>query len=480
MSETLKVEQSSASDAPLEGGPVLKREMGFWSSFSLAFAFMSPIIGLYAVFALALTAAGPSFWWGMLVVLACQCLVALVLAELASRWPVAGGVCLWSRSLLGHTYSWYAGWAYIWTLVITVAAVSYGGSTFLASFLGWENPSSLTKVLLGAVILAISTIANSAGRRWLSLFVTISIICEVIASLGVGLVLIIFYRKNSLSTIFESFSSPSDSSAYIFGPFLAAVAIIGWSFVGFESAGAIAEEVRSPERKVPRAIITSLITVASVITFSALALLLAIPDLKAAVSGADPDPISTTLTTHFGVGISRPLLILIVLGFIAGVVALQAAVSRAIFAFARIDALPAAKTLRRLSKSDSLPINAVLVSAVASMLILAISASQVYGALISFATVGFYIAFAFPVVAALIVRLKGEWKQGPFSLGKFGLVINVAAVLWLGFEIINIAWPRMTDGPWYQNYSVIIIFVLLGISGYVLEKKLRKKSSSLI
>ena len=166
------------------------------------------------------------------------------------------------------------------------------------------------------------------------------------------------------------------------------------------------------------------------------------------------------------------------LGFIAGTVALQAAVSRSIFAFARLDALPAAKVLRRLSKTDRLPINALLVSAVASMIVLALSASQVYGALIAFATAGFYVAFIFPVLAALVVRLKGQWKAGPFSLGVFGAVVNVAALLWLGFEILNIAWPRQPEAPWYQNYAVIVVFVLLGAAGFMVERRLRRRNSA--
>ena len=133
--------------------------------------------------------------------------------------------------------------------------------------------------------------------------------------------------------------------------------------------------------------------------------------------------------------------------FIAGTVALQPAVFRSVFAFARLDALPAAKVLRRLSKTDRLPINALLVSAVASMIVLALSASQVYGALVAFATAGFYVAFIFPVLAAAVVRLKGAWKAGPFSLGVFGRLVNVAGLPWLGFEILNIAWPRQPEAP---------------------------------
>ena len=74
---------------------------------------------------------------------------------------------------------------------------------------------------------------------------------------------------------------------------------------------------------------------------------------------------------------------------------------------------------------------------------------------------GFYVAFIFPVLAALVVRLKGQWKPGPFSLGVLGPVVNVAALLWLGFEIVNIAWPRQSEAPWYQNYAVVVVFVIL-------------------
>jgi amino acid transporter len=112
------------------------------------------------------------------------------------------------------------------------------------------------------------------------------------------------------------------------------------------------------------------------------------------------------------------------------------------------------------------------------MIVLALSASQVYGALIAFATAGFYVAFIFPVLAALVVRLKGQWKAGPFSLGTFGPVVNVVALLWLGFEIVNISWPRQPEAPWYQNYAVIVVFVILGIAGYVVERSLRRRNST--
>src|SRR5918998_3820452 len=114
----------------------LKREFTFRSTFSLAFAFISPIIGLYTIFALALGTAGPAFWLGFAVVLAGQALVALVLAELSSVWPLAGGLYKWTQRLAGARVGWAAGWAYTWTLIVLVTAQCYAAAPFMTGLLG--------------------------------------------------------------------------------------------------------------------------------------------------------------------------------------------------------------------------------------------------------------------------------------------------------------------------------------------------------
>ncbi|MET0809743.1 MAG: amino acid permease, partial [Thermoleophilaceae bacterium] len=87
----------------------LKREFSVWSIFALAFAFISPIVALYGIFTFSYTSAGPAAWFGFLIVLAGQLLVALVFAELASRWPFEGSLYQWSRRLIHETYGWFTG-----------------------------------------------------------------------------------------------------------------------------------------------------------------------------------------------------------------------------------------------------------------------------------------------------------------------------------------------------------------------------------
>ncbi len=113
------------------------------------------------------------------------------------------------------------------------------------------------------------------------------------------------------------------------------MAFIGFSFVGFESAGSIAEEVQGARRVLPKAISLSLLAAGLLVMFATLGLILALPDLGAVLAGKDGNPIATTLETRLGSATGRLLLVMLTIGFTASMIAVQAAVSRAIWASAR-------------------------------------------------------------------------------------------------------------------------------------------------
>jgi amino acid transporter len=465
--------ETSSTDSSLS---TLKREFKLYSTFALAFAFISPIVAIYGIFALALVAGGPSFWWAFPIVLVGQLLVALVFAELVSIWPLEGSVYQWSQKLVGRSYGWFAGWTYIWTLVIAIAAVSYGAAGFITVVLG-INASHSTLILIALVVLALGTATNTIGRRVLKVVVSLSIAAELLGSIVIGTVLLLFYRENSLSVLGDGFGD-GHTSGYLSGGLLAAMAFVGWSFVGFESAGAIAEEVEEPERDVPRAILLSLLLVAVVVMYAGIALLLAVPNLADVLAGKDADPVASTLATQLGSGITKPLFIVITIGFFASLVAIQAAVSRVIYAFARDEVLPAASFLRRLSREDRLPINALLVTAVFSAALLSFTGSKLNTTLVSFTTGGFYIAFAFPLLGALYVRSRGGLRRAPFSLGGWGLPLNLIAAVWVVAEIVNIGWPRSPGTPWYQNYGVVVMFAVIGLIGIAAYLPIRARETA--
>lgn len=455
---------------------VLRREFNLWSSFAFAFAFISPIVALYGIFGLAISTAGPSFWWGFLLVFGGQLLVALVFATLVSTWPIEGSIYQWSRRLVGNGYGWFAGWTYMWTLVIAMVAVALGSAGFVANIFGITDASSTQRALIAFVILIAGTVLNLIGRNALKIFMTGSIIAEVIGSLGLGTWLLLAHRHNDLSVLTEGFGSPGYLS--LSGPFLVAVAFIGWSFVGFESAGAIAEEVHEPRKNLPKSVLFSLTFIALVVMYSSLAIILAIPNLKDVAAGKVADPVYETLTSALGNQIAKPVEVLFLIGFLASFLALQTSASRVIWSYARDGALPGSAALGRLSEGQRIPVVAIGVTTVVGsvLLLLSLVAANVYTVMVNFTTGGFYLAFLFPLVGVLVAHLRGRAPKGPFSLGAWSLPIAVVATVWAIFEFLNISWPRAVyPGQRYLDWSVWLAVLILGLIGLAIFMTVRSR-----
>ena len=450
----------------------LAREFSLWSAFAFAFAFISPIVALYGIFGLAYKTAGPSFWWNFLIVFAGQLLVAMVFAELVSRWPIEGSIYQWSRRLVGSAYGWGAGWVYMWTLVVAMSAVSIFAAGFVANVFGWHLSPGQQGLLAWAILL-LGTVANIAGRLVLKILMTGSIIAEIVGSVGLGTWLLLFHRENPVSVLTHGFNTHGYLS--LSGPFLVSMAFVGWSFVGFESAGSIAEEVHHPRRNLPKAVIFSITFIALIVTFSALAIILSIPP---DIAKNSTDPVFDTLVFHLGHTAAKGAEVLFTVGFLASFLALQTSASRLIWSYARDHALPAPRLLAKLTKGQKQPIFALAMATTIGSVIILLSrlAPNFYTLMLNFTSGGFYLAFLFPLLGNLIVRLRGRWQPGPFSLGRWGTAVSVVAVVWAMFQFINIAWPRnfYPTTP-FLNWSVALAVLGLGVIGTAVYLSVRSR-----
>jgi amino acid transporter len=450
----------------------LKRSLSFWTNFAVGFAFISPVVGLYAIIALATFAAGPAWVWALPIVLAGQLLVACVFAELASQYPIAGGVYQWTRRLTGATYAWFAGWIYVWTLMLTVTAVAYFGSVWLASVFD-ATPSANGQVVWAFALLMVTTFVNAVGLNPLKYVVNVGIIAECIASVGIGLLLLLFFRNHPISYLWEGLGAEANfASGSYFAAFIAAIAISGWAFVGFDSCGSVSEETVDPMRRVPRAILFSLLSVGAVIILNSIAIGLSFKDTAAVMSGEVLDPVTPAVTDAFGSWAEKPFELVVLAAFIACGIAVQATATRVLFSLSRDRMLPMSGVLSRVG-GNKVPLGALAVASVVSAcgLLFGLNARAV-NTLITFGSGGYYITFWLVCAAALYARLSGRWvPAGRFSLGRFALPVNIAAVCWLTFEAINIAWPRevlaVPGAKFYQVWAIVLIFGVLSVVGLI-------------
>jgi amino acid transporter len=192
---------------------------------------------------------------------------------------------------------------------------------------------------------------------------------------------------------------------------------------------------------------------------------LAIPDLASAVSGKDTNPIATTMVHSYGSGAGRTLLIALAIGFTSSMIAVQTAVTRAIWASARDRMLPGTKLLGRLSGRENLPRYAIGLTIVIAGALIFAGASKVFALLVSFSAFGFILSYYMPILALGYKQWRGQMQRSDAWGERWIRVITAIAVIWLSAEIVNLLWPRSVNSEWYLNWGSIIMTGVLGVLG---------------
>jgi amino acid transporter len=461
----------------------LERRLRVLDNAALGFAAISPVVGLYAVVLVGTTVAGPAWVWVLPVALAGQCLLLAVYAELASEFPIAGGAYQWTRRLMGGAYGWFTGWVAACAYAVANTTIAYLGAPWALTLLGIE-PTANAIVVTGMILVVVCAAAGATGIGLLSRMVKAGIGAEIVASVGIGLALLFVFREQDVSLLTDTLGAEGLSGGSVGAGLLAALAVGGWVFIGFDACVGAAEETRNAARRVPAAIWIALLSVGTLVILNAVAATLAHPDPAGVVAGEDLDPVTTAVVTSFGSWSSKPFAGVVLIAFLACGMSAQALTARTIYSIARDDALPASRFLRKVDRRRT-PIGAILATtAIACLGLLLGLDSAAVGSLIAFGTAAIYVAFLLIALAALIARVRGTWTPaGRVQLGRFGLALNALAVAWLSFEAVNIAWPRESlappGAPAHQVWAaplVLGLIALVGGSYLVLAKPQRRQA----
>jgi amino acid transporter len=432
-----------------------RRDMSMWANFALGFTYLSPVVATYTLFAIALQTGGPPMIWWLVIVGVGQFLVALVFGEVVSQFPVAGGVYPWARRLWGRRWAWLTGWVYLIALLTTIAGVVYGSGPYLAQLLGFEGGTGST-ITCALIMLALALVLNMLGTRVLAYAAMIGFTAELLGALAVGGWLLISERAQKLSVVFDTEGVEGEGS-YL-AAFLAAAIIGVYQYYGFEACGDVAEEVPDPTRQIPRAMRMTIYVGGAASILVCLSLLLAVEDFGAVISGEDADPVTTILNDAFGVTGTKVVLLVVMLSFLSCTLSLMAAASRLMYSYARDDMIFGSHLLRHFDRKRHVPPYAMVVAATVPAVIVlgSVVSTKALNTIISFAILGIYLGFQMVVFAALRARLKGWVPSGPFSLGAWGMPVTVLALTYGVLTMINIAWPRTPDAPWYDNWLVAL------------------------
>ena len=441
-----------------------ERGMGLWANMALGFTYLSPLVGVYSLFAYSLSIGGPPAIWWIVIVGAGQLLVALVFGEVVSQYPLAGGIYPWTRRLWNRRYAWLVSWIYLWAVIVTITSVAEFGGGFVAALFGVEATPGIA-LLTAVALLVVAFAVNYSGTRTLVRIAQIGLAAELVGVVALGLFLLLFRREQPFSVFFDTLGAGGEG-AYL-GTFLAAALSGLFLFYGFEACGDVAEEVADPARRIPRAMILTIL-VGGVSGFLSYAgYVLAAPDLPAIVAGADPDPIPSILESSLGTVGAKVFLVVTVVAFLSCVLSLQAAGSRLLYAFARDRMLPASGWLGHVSSRHAVPANALLVVCVVPVLIclFVFFRPDTLARVTAFAVLGIYISFQAVVLAALRQRLLGWRPAGRWNLGAAGFAVNVLALAYGIFAIVLLIMPAAGTETFLDRWIVAVGLAAVAGSG---------------
>ena len=435
--------------------PELRRTLGFLSNFAIAFSFISVSTGSFGNFGVGIGLGGPAFFWSWPIVIFGQLLVALVFAELASHFPVAGSIYQWSKRLSNRTLGWFTGWFYFWAQVVTVTAVAVivafviDGIVQIEGFLDSPDPTGITTMFtfISLLTLLTTTLINAFGVRLLSFLNNLGVATEIVGMFVFALILLFFANNQPVSVLFDSGGAEQATGGNYLPAFMLGMFMALFIVYGFDTAGTFGEETIDASRQAPRGVLASILISGVVGAVFLLGVILAIPSVPDAMAEGQAGgfPIATTiisvLTTDLVAGITLGELYLFVIlaSVFVCTLAIQGAATRMMFSMSRDRHLPLGSLWGQVNQTFQTPANAAIaVGVLAALPILVVG--PLGGFYMSIAATGLiYLSYFLCNLGVLQARRRG-WPHKPawFNLGRWGMLINVLALIWGGAMIVNI------------------------------------------
>ncbi len=471
----------------------LDRSLSSFSSFAAGFSYISILTGVFELFGFGFNNGGPAVWWSWFVVFAGQMAVALCFAEMAGQFPLAGSVYQWSKRIGSDAVSWMTGWILIIGSIVTVAAVAVAWQVVLPQvstklqFIGsaanagtYSTPDGAKNALiLGAILVIFATIINLLGVRVMAMLNNIGVIAELIGS-TILVILLIFHFHRGVSVVGHTLGTGVGHQWGYFGAFLVAGIMSAYVMYGFDTAGTLAEETNDPRRRAPMAIVRALAAAAFIGALLILFALMSVKNIHDKNIGLLGLPY--IVKQALGNTLGNVFLVDSALAITVCTLAVVTACIRMLFSMARDGRLPFGDSIARVSGKRRVPIvPAILVGGLSLLLLLVNLANQsAFLTLTSVAIIMFYLPYLAVTGSMLYRRLRGEWprpEHGPyFNLGRWGLPVNIFAVVYGTLTAFQIAWPRAAvyGTKWYFRfgaYEFIGGMALIGLAYYLLIQR---------
>ncbi|XP_061356532.1 amino-acid permease BAT1 homolog [Gastrolobium bilobum] len=467
----------------------LKRDLSFISNFALSFSVISVLTGITTLYNTGLNYGGPiSLQYGWFVASAFTMLVALSMAEICSSYPTSGGLYYWSAKLAGPGWSPFASWITGWFNIVGQWAGTTSVDFSLAQMIqviillstggknggGYEASKYMVIAFHGGILL-LHGIINSLPISVISFLGQLGAIWNVI---GVFVLMIVIpsvaTERASAKFVFTHFNTDNgdgiNSRPYIF---LLGLLMSQYTLTGYDASAHMTEETKGADRNGPKGIISAVGISIIVgwgyilgITFAVTDIPYLLNENNDAGGYAIAEIFYLAFKKRYGNGFGgiACLVIVAVAIFFCGMSSVTSN-SRMAYAFSRDGAMPLSSLWHKVNKQE-VPINAVWLSVFISfcMALTSLGSIVAFEAMVSIAVIDLYIAYALPIFFRVTLARK-HFVPGPFSLGRYGIIVGWIAVLWVVTISIlfslPVSYPITIETLNYTPVAVGCVFILV-------------------
>ena len=281
---------------------------------------------MFAAFAPAARAAGTGLLVGLGIAAVIAYCNATASAQLAAAYPTSGGTYIYGRERLGHWWGFAAGWGFVVGKTASCAAMALTFATYAV-----PGPSWAQRAVAVAAVLALASLNYRGVTK--TVLLTRVLVATSLTALAVVVVGIAVGGR----------ADPANLGGWqalgTGGPYgiLQAAGLLFFAFAGYARIATMGEEVRDPQRTIPRAIpIALVVTVVVYLVVGVAALLAAGPDQLAAATA----PLTTAVQAAGAGGLAPVVRVGAALAALGALLALIAGVGRTSLAMARHRDLP--------------------------------------------------------------------------------------------------------------------------------------------
>lgn len=224
----------------------LKRDVGVFGAASVGIANIIGA-GIFVLSGVAAGLAGPSVILSFLMAGFVALLTALSSSELASYITETGASYSYAKRAFGKFPAFLVGWFFYFDQIVGAAAVSVGFAAYLSVLLGLQGTTALILAAVGMPLVML--VLNLVGIKQVSGAASIMVLIKIFA-----IILVVFLGIFFLVNHFD----PRHYAPFFatgFGGTLNGAAVIFFAFAGFNTVSMLSEEVRNPEKTIPKALL---------------------------------------------------------------------------------------------------------------------------------------------------------------------------------------------------------------------------------